>query len=98
MFFFDGDVVEQYGGGFKWKIVVSHHHHGNKVDNLLGELPVFNGIWTCDELMFRSLDFVFAEMAEGIIWVFSLIHKLLERPVGPLGDVQVERLDLWLHI
>ena len=93
MFFFNWDVIEEYGGGFERKIVIR-----DKVDDLLGELPVFDSIGACDELMFRSLDFIYAEMAEGIIWILSLIHKLLECPVGPLGDVQVERLDLWFHI
>ena len=93
MFFLYWDVIEEYGGGFKWKIVIC-----DKVDDLLGELPVFDSIGACDELMFRGLNFIYAEMAEGVIGIPSLVHKLLKRPVGPLGDVQVERFDLWFHI
>ena len=71
VFFFNRDVVEEYRGWFKWEVVV-----GDKVDDLLGKLPVFNGIWACNELVFRGLDLINAQVAESIIWIFGLIRSL----------------------
>ena len=70
MFLFDGNVVEEYGGRFELKIVV-----GDKVNDFLRELPVFDGKRTCYKLMFRGLDFIYAEVTKSIIWVLGLVHK-----------------------
>ena len=48
--------------------------------------------------MFRGLDFIYAEMAEGVVGIPSLVHTFLKCPVGSLGDVEVEGFDLRFDI
>ena len=48
--------------------------------------------------MFSGLDLIYAEVAEGVVGIFSLGHTFLKCPVGSLGDVEVEGLDLGFNI
>ena len=59
------------------------------MDDLLREFPVLDGIWACDELVFRCLDFINAKVAKSIIWIFGLIRMLAKGPICSLGDVQI---------
>ena len=55
VFVFNRDMIEENGGGFERKIIVS-----DEMNDFLGESPVFDGIWAEYELMFRGLNLIYA--------------------------------------